>query len=96
MALYLYLCRAENWKLRFYVAANRKYRLDVGSTRKVRERIDPLGKKIIVLVVDQAGWHMIKAKVPGNILIVPQPAVHPELSPVEPMVEVTCPFMQIN
>ena len=55
---------------------------------KFVERIDPLGKKIIVLVVDQAGWHMSKKlKVPGNILIVPQPAYTPELSPVEPMVK---------
>lgn len=55
---------------------------------KFAKRIDPFGRKIIVLVVDQAGWHMSKKlKVPKNILIIPQPAYTPELSPVEPMVK---------
>lgn len=52
------------------------------------QSIDPEGKKIIVLLVDQAGWHMSrKLKVPRNILMIPFPAYTPELSPAEPVVE---------
>lgn len=52
------------------------------------EKVDPDNNKIIVLVVDQAGWHMSKElKTPSNLLIIPQPAYTPELSPVEPLVK---------
>ena len=61
------------------------------------KRIDPFGEKVIVLVVDQAGWHMSKRlEVPGNILIIPQPAYTPELSPVEPMVKKYMPHCAIS
>lgn len=49
--------------------------------------VDPQNKKLIVLVLDQAGWHMSKKlKVPSNILLMPLPPYTPELSPAEPMV----------
>lgn len=55
---------------------------------KFVKRVDPLGRQIIVLIVDQAGWHMSKKlRIPSNLMIVPQPAYTPELSPVEPMVK---------
>jgi transposase len=50
--------------------------------------IDPLGHKIIILLLDQAGWHMSKTlKIPQNLLLIPFPPYTPELSPAEPMVE---------
>lgn len=49
--------------------------------------VDPEGRQIIVLLLDQAGWHMSKKlKVPPNIFLLPFPAYTPELSPAEPMV----------
>ena len=49
--------------------------------------IDPQGKQIIVLLLDQARWHMSKKpRVPANIFLLPFPAYTPELSPAEPMV----------
>lgn len=49
--------------------------------------IDPEGKQLIVLLLDQAGWHTSrKLKVPNNIFLLPFPAYTPELSPAEPMV----------
>lgn len=49
--------------------------------------IDPGNRQIIVLLLDQAGWHMSKKlKVPANIFLLPLPAYTPELSPAEPMV----------
>lgn len=50
--------------------------------------IDPNDQKIIILVVDNAGWHISKKlSLPKNLLIICQPAYTPELSPVEPMVK---------
>jgi hypothetical protein len=49
--------------------------------------IDPENRQIIVLLLDQAGWHMSKKlKIPTNIFLLPFPAYTPELSPAEPMV----------
>ena len=49
--------------------------------------VDPEGSQIIVLLLDQAGWHMSKKlKVPSNVFLLPLPAYTPELSPAEPMV----------
>ncbi|WP_420593560.1 transposase [Deinococcus sp.] len=49
--------------------------------------IDPQGKQIIVLILDQAGWHTSKKlRVPSNVFLLPLPAYTPELSPAEPMV----------
>lgn len=49
--------------------------------------VDPQNRKLIVLVLDQAGWHMSKKlEVPSNILLIPLPAYTPELSPAELLV----------
>ena len=38
----------------------------------------------VVLVLDQAGWHMSKGlRVPGNITLLPLPPYSPELNPIE-------------
>jgi transposase len=40
--------------------------------------------KRVVLVLDQAGWHVAKAlQVPDNITLLPLPPYSPELNPVE-------------
>jgi transposase len=40
--------------------------------------------KILLLLVDQAGWHMSKKlRVPGNVVLYPLPPYTPELQPVE-------------
>jgi transposase len=36
-----------------------------------------------VLLLDQAGWHISRKKVPLNITLLPLPAKAPELNPVE-------------
>lgn len=43
------------------------------------------GPKVhVVLVLDQAGWHMAKAlKVPKNMTLLPLPPYSPELNPIE-------------
>lgn len=49
--------------------------------------VDSKNQQIIVLLLDQAGWHMSrKLKVPSNLFLLPFPAYTPELSPAEPMV----------
>ncbi len=46
---------------------------------------DPGGKKLLVLVVDNAGWHRAKGLVvPGNVRLHFLPPCTPELQPVEP------------
>ena len=46
---------------------------------------DPEGKKVLVLVVDNAGWHRSKRLVvPSNVRLVFLPPYTPELQPVEP------------
>jgi transposase len=46
---------------------------------------DPGGKKILVLVVDRAGWHTAKRLVvPPNVRLHFLPPCTPELQPVEP------------
>jgi transposase len=40
--------------------------------------------KIVVLLVDRAGWHMSKKlQVPNNVILYPLPPYTPELQPVE-------------
>lgn len=52
------------------------------------KNVDPDNQKIIVLIVDNARWHISKKlKIPDHLLIMTQPAYTPELSPVEPMVK---------
>ena len=46
---------------------------------------DPSGEKVLVLVLDRAGWHTAKAlPVPPNVRLHLLPASTPELQPVEP------------
>jgi transposase len=46
---------------------------------------DPEGEKVLVLVVDRAGWHTAKRlAVPPNIVLHFLPPCTPELQPVEP------------
>ena len=46
---------------------------------------DPEGKKLLVLVVDNAGWHTAKRlPVPANVRLHFLPPCTPELQPVEP------------
>ena len=41
-------------------------------------------RKLIILVVDNAGWHdSAELKVPANILLLPLPPYSPELNPIE-------------
>jgi hypothetical protein len=45
---------------------------------------DPEGKKVLVLLVDNAGGHVAKAlKVPANVRLYPLPPCTPELQPAE-------------
>lgn len=45
---------------------------------------NPRGNKLIMLLVDQAGWHTAKdLKIPNNIRLFPLPAYTPELQPCE-------------
>lgn len=49
--------------------------------------MNPTGQDIIVLLLDQAGWHTSsQLKLPNNILLLNFPAYTPELSPAEPLV----------
>ena len=46
---------------------------------------DPEGKKVLVVVLDRAGWHRAKRLiVPANVRLHFLPACTPELQPVEP------------
>ena len=46
---------------------------------------DPDGKKVLVLVVDRAGWHTARRlAVPANVVLHFLPPCTPELQPVEP------------
>jgi hypothetical protein len=48
-------------------------------------QVDPDGKKLLVLVVDRAGWHTAKRlSVPENVVLHFLPPCTPELQPVEP------------
>ena len=47
---------------------------------------DPGGQKILVVVLDRAGWHVAKTLVvPANVVLFHLPASTPELQPVEPL-----------
>jgi len=47
---------------------------------------DPLGEKLLVLLVDNAGWHVAKRlAVPANVALYRLPPCTPELQPVEPL-----------
>jgi transposase len=47
---------------------------------------DPDGKKLLVVLVDNAGWHRARALVvPGNVVLHFLPPCTPELQPAEPL-----------
>jgi transposase len=47
---------------------------------------DPKGKKVLVVLVDNAGWHRARALVvPGHVVLHFLPPCTPELQPVEPL-----------
>jgi transposase len=47
---------------------------------------DPEGKKVLVVLVDNAGWHKAKALVtPSNVVLHFLPPCTPELQPAEPL-----------
>jgi hypothetical protein len=47
---------------------------------------DPAGAKVLVVLVDNAGWHTAKRLVvPGNVALHFLPPCTPELQPVEPL-----------
>ena len=46
---------------------------------------DPKGEEVLVVLVDNAGWHVAKAlTVPANVVLHFLPPCTPELQPVEP------------
>lgn len=49
------------------------------------KRVNPSGEKIILLLIDQAGFHMsAKVEKPGGVVFMPLPPHTPELQPAEP------------
>jgi hypothetical protein len=47
---------------------------------------DPEGRKLLVVLVDNAGWHTAKRlEVPPNVVLRRLPACTPELQPAEPL-----------
>ena len=47
---------------------------------------DPGGRKLLVLLVDNAGWHTAgRLAVPANVVLHPLPPCTPELQPIEPL-----------
>jgi transposase len=47
---------------------------------------DPEGRKVVVLVLDNAGWHTAKRlTVPPGVILHRLPACTPELQPAEPL-----------
>jgi transposase len=52
--------------------------------QEFKQAVDPHNKKVIVLLLDGAGWHTTgKLEVPEGIRLLPLPAYTPELQPVE-------------
>jgi transposase len=49
-------------------------------------RVDPEGRKVLVLLLDNAGWHVAKRlTVPANVVLHFLPPCTPELQPAEPL-----------
>ena len=47
---------------------------------------DPTGAKVLVVIVDNAGWHVAKTlAVPPNVVLHQLPSCTPELQPAEPL-----------
>jgi transposase len=52
--------------------------------KEFSQYVDPKNEKIIVLLMDGAGWHRShELNIPKNVRIVPLPPYSPELQPVE-------------
>lgn len=52
--------------------------------REFQKEVDPKDEKIVLLLVDGAGWHRSnELDVPKNIVLFPLPPYSPELQPVE-------------
>lgn len=48
------------------------------------KEVNPAGDKLLVLLIDQAGWHVAKGlKVPPAVVLYPLPPYTPELQPTE-------------
>ena len=57
--------------------------MSVSLSEWVKE-VNPHGDKLLVLLVDQAGWHLSKHLcVPQGVILYPLPAYTPELQPTE-------------
>jgi hypothetical protein len=47
---------------------------------------DPAGEKVLLLLLDNAGWHVAKRLVvPPDVVLHPLPSCTPELQPAEPL-----------
>jgi len=47
---------------------------------------DPRGRKVLVVLLDNAGWHVAKRlAVPPGVALHPLPSATPELQPAEPL-----------
>ena len=48
------------------------------------KEINPIGDKLLVLLIDQAGWHLSEdLRIPESVVLYPLPAYTPELQPTE-------------
>ena len=57
-----------------------------GALAEFAAHADPEGKKVLVVVVDNAGWHKAKTLVvPPNVVLHFLPPCTPELQPAEPL-----------
>jgi transposase len=55
--------------------------------REFQQEVDPEGRKVLLLLLDNAGWHRAKdLQVPPGLLLLHLPPYTPELSPAEPVV----------
>lgn len=55
--------------------------------QEFQREVDPEGRKVLVLLLDNAGWHRAKdLQVPPGLLLLNLPPYTPELSPAEPVV----------
>ncbi len=55
--------------------------------QEFQREVDPEGRKVLVLLLDNAGWHRAKdLRVPAGMVLLYLPPYTPELSPAEPVV----------
>jgi transposase len=56
-----------------------------GALAEFARHADPAGEKVLVVLVDNAGWHRARARVvPSNVVLHFLPPCTPELQPAEP------------